>query len=170
MTGCETQSRRGSRCCHGSGLLDRAQSLGIRAAFVAGDEVYGGRQLRRGIRQRAMGYVMAVRAHHAVTTGPGRTMAAPPPAPRPPSPPALECLRRDNTMITTNYSCRSCLPKIEIRATTTVLTAFRTTVSPNRIPPPVVIAALTGVKWRAVVHDATAPLHGQQGPASRRIS
>jgi SRSO17 transposase len=60
----------------GGGLLDRAQSLGIRAAFVAGDEVYGGRQLRRGIRQRAMGYVMAVRANHAVTTGPGRTVTA----------------------------------------------------------------------------------------------
>ena len=41
------------------GLLDRAQSLEIRAGFVAGDEVYGGRQLRRGIRQRGMGYVMA---------------------------------------------------------------------------------------------------------------
>ena len=33
-------------------LLDRAHALGIRAAFVAGDEVYGGRQLRRSIRQR----------------------------------------------------------------------------------------------------------------------
>jgi DDE superfamily endonuclease len=33
-------------------LLDRAHAAGIRAAFVAGDEVYGGRQLRRGIRQR----------------------------------------------------------------------------------------------------------------------
>jgi SRSO17 transposase len=42
-----------------SALLDRAQSLGIRAAFVAGDEVYGGRELRRGIRQRQMGYVLA---------------------------------------------------------------------------------------------------------------
>jgi SRSO17 transposase len=31
-------------------LLDRAQSLGIRAAFVAGYEVYGGRELRRSIR------------------------------------------------------------------------------------------------------------------------
>src|SRR6185369_10683004 len=30
-------------------LLDRAHALGIRAAFVAGDEVYGGRELRRGI-------------------------------------------------------------------------------------------------------------------------
>ena len=28
-------------------------------------------------------------------------------APCPPGPPALEHLRRDNTMITTNYSCRS---------------------------------------------------------------
>ena len=36
-------------------LLDRAQSLGIRAAFVAGDEVYGGRELRRSIRRRGDG-------------------------------------------------------------------------------------------------------------------
>jgi SRSO17 transposase len=57
-------------------LLDRAQSLGIRAAFVAGDEVYGGRELRRDIRQRGMGYVLAVRANHALTTGSGRTMTA----------------------------------------------------------------------------------------------
>jgi SRSO17 transposase len=59
-----------------AGLLDRAQSLGIRAAFVAGDEVYGGRQLRRGIRQREMGYVMAVRANHAVTVSSGHTVTA----------------------------------------------------------------------------------------------
>ncbi|HEY2578796.1 MAG TPA: IS701 family transposase, partial [Streptosporangiaceae bacterium] len=45
-------------------LLERAQASGIRAAFVAGDEVYGGRELRRGIRQLGMGYVMAVRANH----------------------------------------------------------------------------------------------------------
>src|SRR6266496_1362341 len=36
-------------------LLDRVQSAGIRAAFVAGDEVYSGRQLRRSIRQREIG-------------------------------------------------------------------------------------------------------------------
>jgi DDE superfamily endonuclease len=198
-------------------LIERAHCLGIRAAFVAGDEVYGGRELRRGIRQRGMGYVMAVRANHALTTGTGRTvtaaaavgmipvrawhrmrtgsgtkgtrhydrpgrraghplevlapldrdlparlhlprrrrrpptpargrlrpgrradpdhrpgaaaaparhrhpiaaarsgppaalvgLAAPPPAPRPPSPSTLERLRRDNTMIPTNYSCRN---------------------------------------------------------------
>ncbi len=58
------------------GLLDRAHSLGIRAAFVAGDEVYGGRQLRRGIRQRGMGYVTAVRANHTVTAGSGHTVTA----------------------------------------------------------------------------------------------
>jgi SRSO17 transposase len=59
-----------------SGLLDHAHRLGIRAAFVAGDEVYGGRQLRRSIRQRGMGYVLAVRANHTVGTGSGRTVTA----------------------------------------------------------------------------------------------
>src|SRR5438067_6467988 len=57
-------------------LLDRAHALGIRAAFGAGDEVYGGRELRRGIRQRGMGYVLAVRANHTVNTGSGRTVTA----------------------------------------------------------------------------------------------
>src|SRR5215813_8186988 len=51
-------------------LLGHAQSLGIRAAFVAGDEVYGGRELRRSIRERGMGYVMAVRAGHHLATRP----------------------------------------------------------------------------------------------------
>ena len=41
-------------------------------------------------------------------------LATPPPAPRPPSPPALERLRRDNTMITTNYSCRNCPEQHEL--------------------------------------------------------
>jgi SRSO17 transposase len=58
------------------GLLDRAHRLGIRAGFVAGDEVYGGRELRCGIRQRGMGYVMAVRASHTVTVSSGRTVTA----------------------------------------------------------------------------------------------
>ena len=59
-----------------SALLDRAHRLGIRAAFVAGDEVYGGRELRRSIREREMGYVMAVRANHALTVGSGRAVTA----------------------------------------------------------------------------------------------
>src|SRR4029079_8240742 len=58
------------------GLLDRAHALGIRAAFVAGDEVYGGRELRWSIRQRGIGYVLAVRANHSVTAGSGRTVTA----------------------------------------------------------------------------------------------
>jgi SRSO17 transposase len=58
------------------GLLDRAHAAGIRAAFVAGDEVYGGRELRRSIRGRGMGYVLAVRANHTVSTGSGRTVTA----------------------------------------------------------------------------------------------
>ena len=57
-------------------LLDHAQTLGIRAAFVAGDEVYGGRELRRGIREREMGYVLAVRANHGLTVGSGRAVTA----------------------------------------------------------------------------------------------
>jgi SRSO17 transposase len=57
-------------------LLTRAHERGIRAAFVAGDEVYGGRQLRRAIRGRGMGYVLAVRANHALTAGSGRAMTA----------------------------------------------------------------------------------------------
>jgi SRSO17 transposase len=59
-----------------SDLLDHAQSLGIRAAFVTGDEVYGGRELRRSIRQRGMGYVLAVRANHTADAGSGRTVTA----------------------------------------------------------------------------------------------
>src|SRR5690242_18091050 len=57
-------------------LLKRAHSRGIRAAVVAGDEVYGGREMRRGIRELGMGYVMAVRANHTLSTSPGRPMTA----------------------------------------------------------------------------------------------
>jgi SRSO17 transposase len=57
-------------------LLQRACSLGIRAAFVTGDEVYGGRDLRRAIRKLGMSYVMAVRSNHVLALGPGRTMTA----------------------------------------------------------------------------------------------
>jgi len=57
-------------------LLQRAHERGIRAAFVTGDEVYGGRDLRRAIRALGMGYVLAVRANHALTIGSGRTLTA----------------------------------------------------------------------------------------------
>jgi SRSO17 transposase len=57
-------------------LLARAHERGIRAAFVAGDEVCSGRQLRRAIRSRGIGYVLAVRANHALTVSSGRAMTA----------------------------------------------------------------------------------------------
>jgi SRSO17 transposase len=57
-------------------LLTSAHERGIRAAFVAGDEVYSGRRLRRAIRGRGMGYVLAVRASHILAVGSGRAMTA----------------------------------------------------------------------------------------------
>jgi SRSO17 transposase len=71
------QGNRQERRAFGTGaLLERALSRGIRAAFVTGDEVYSSRELRRVIRQREMGYVMAVRANHTATTASGRAMTA----------------------------------------------------------------------------------------------
>jgi SRSO17 transposase len=57
-------------------LLERAHGRGIRAAFAVGDEVYGSRELRRSIRKLGMGYVMAVRANHTLSTSPGHTVTA----------------------------------------------------------------------------------------------
>ena len=53
-------------------LLQHAHDQGIRAGFVAGDEVYGGRDLRKSIRARGTGYVLAVRSSYAVTLPSGR--------------------------------------------------------------------------------------------------
>jgi SRSO17 transposase len=56
------------------GLLQHAHDQGIRAGFVAGDEVYGGRDLRKSIRARGTGYVLAVRSSYAVTLPSGRRL------------------------------------------------------------------------------------------------
>ena len=56
------------------GLLQHAHDRGIRAGFVAGDEVYGGLDLRKSIRERGAGYVLAVRSNHAVTLPSGRRL------------------------------------------------------------------------------------------------
>jgi SRSO17 transposase len=53
-------------------LLQAAHDRGIRAGFAAGDEVYGGRDLRKGIRERGLGYVLAVRSNYPVALSPGR--------------------------------------------------------------------------------------------------
>ena len=56
-------------------LLQHAHDQGIRAGFVAGDEVYGGRDLRKNIRARGTGYVLAVRSSYAVTLPSGRRLS-----------------------------------------------------------------------------------------------
>jgi SRSO17 transposase len=55
-------------------LLQHARDRGIRAGFIAGDEVYGGLDLRKSIRERGTGYVMAVRSNHMVTLPSGRRL------------------------------------------------------------------------------------------------
>ena len=56
-------------------LLKQAHDRGVRAAFTAGDEVYGGLDLRRRIRELGTGYVMAVRSNHAVPLPSGHRLA-----------------------------------------------------------------------------------------------
>ena len=56
-------------------LLQHAHDQGIRAGFVAGVEVYGGRDLRKSIRARGTGYVLAVRSSYAVTLPSGRRLS-----------------------------------------------------------------------------------------------
>ena len=55
-------------------LLQHAHDRGIRAGFVAGDEVYGGLELRKSIRERGTGYVLAVRSNCMVTLPSGRRL------------------------------------------------------------------------------------------------
>jgi SRSO17 transposase len=55
-------------------LLKQAHDSGIRAPFAVGDEVYGGLDLRRSIRELGTGYVMAVRSNHMVTLPSGRRL------------------------------------------------------------------------------------------------
>src|SRR5512133_1284532 len=55
-------------------LLQHAHDRGIRAGFTAGDEVYGGLDLRKSIRERGAGYVMAVRSNYMVTLPSGRRL------------------------------------------------------------------------------------------------
>jgi SRSO17 transposase len=57
-------------------LLQHASDRGIRAGFTAGDEVYGGLDLRKSIRERGTGYVMAVRSNYRITLPSGRRLTA----------------------------------------------------------------------------------------------
>jgi SRSO17 transposase len=52
---------------------------GVPTSWVAGDEVYGGdSKLRSALRERAIGYVLAVACHHQVTTLAGNNPARAP--------------------------------------------------------------------------------------------
>ncbi|MER5356892.1 IS701 family transposase [Streptomyces sp. NPDC002785] len=53
-------------------MLARARVLGIPARWLAGDEVYGGRELRQAARELDFDYALAVRADHRVDTAIGR--------------------------------------------------------------------------------------------------
>ncbi|MGI5508741.1 IS701 family transposase [Streptomyces sp. CA-106131] len=53
-------------------MLQRARDLGIQARWLAGDEVYGGRELRQAARALAFDYALAVRTDHRVDTAVGR--------------------------------------------------------------------------------------------------
>lgn len=53
-------------------MLQRVRDLGIAARWLAGDEVYGGRELRFAARRLGFDYVLAVRADHRVDTPVGR--------------------------------------------------------------------------------------------------
>jgi SRSO17 transposase len=55
-------------------LLQHAHDRGIRAGFIAGDEVYGGLDLRKSIRERGTGYVLAVRSNYTVPLPSGRRL------------------------------------------------------------------------------------------------
>ena len=55
-------------------LLQYAHDRGIRAGFTVGDEVYGGLDLRKSIRERGAGYVLAVRSNYMVTLPSGRRL------------------------------------------------------------------------------------------------
>lgn len=57
-------------------MIERALDAGVRAAWAAGDEVYGDNpHLRAALEERRLGYVLAVASNHHLTVGPGRFRA-----------------------------------------------------------------------------------------------
>ncbi|MER5668490.1 IS701 family transposase [Streptomyces mirabilis] len=57
-------------------MIDRTLDAGVRASWVAGDEVYGGvPQLRGALEDRRVGYVLAVARDHRIATRAGQVRA-----------------------------------------------------------------------------------------------
>ncbi|MBC9730898.1 IS701 family transposase [Streptomyces sp. TRM68367] len=59
-----------------SAMVADALATGIEARWFAGDEVYCGRELRRGIRSLGIGYTVGIAASYQVTDGAGRRWEA----------------------------------------------------------------------------------------------
>lgn len=59
-----------------AGMLERARALGVHARWMAGDEVYGGREPRLAARRLGFDYTMAVKTDHRATTSAGTFTAA----------------------------------------------------------------------------------------------
>ncbi|WP_257230962.1 transposase [Streptomyces sp. UH6] len=57
-------------------MLHRARTLGVRARWFVGDEVYSSLELRRTARMLGFDYALAVRSDHTATTSAGRFTAA----------------------------------------------------------------------------------------------
>ncbi len=57
-------------------MVTGALALGCRASWFAGDEVYCGRELRRGVRALGLGYTVGTAATYQVTDGAGRRWEA----------------------------------------------------------------------------------------------
>ena len=56
-------------------MVTAAARAGVPFCWVAGDEVYGGLDLRKSIRARGTGYVLAIRSNYAVTLPSGRRLS-----------------------------------------------------------------------------------------------
>jgi SRSO17 transposase len=69
LTGVPGESTFATKTVQTIAMLQHAHAAGIRAAFFAGDEVYGARALRRTCRTLGMGYAVAVRTDHRVQLG-----------------------------------------------------------------------------------------------------
>ncbi|MEV8562524.1 transposase [Streptomyces sp. NPDC051917] len=74
--GCRRRSGSATKPQQALSMVAGALSIGIQARWFAGDEVYCGRGLRRGIRALGLGYTVGIAATYQVTDGAGRRWGA----------------------------------------------------------------------------------------------
>lgn len=66
LTGVPEELAFATKPAQAAAMLIKAHAAGVRAAFFAGDEVYGSRALRRTCRTLDLGYAVAIRTNHKV--------------------------------------------------------------------------------------------------------